>query len=917
MDSNRKTLSPGTRLGEFEVIELLGVGGMGEVYLAHDSKLGRDVAIKVLPEAFSREPERLERLEREARLLAAMNHPNIATLYGFEQFEGISFLVMERVSGETLADRLKAGPMPIDEALPLFAQIAEGLEAAHERGIIHRDLKPANIKITDEQKVKILDFGLGKSLPVIPARSTEGATQPITPSPYPVTGEGTILGTPAYMSPEQARGKSVDKRVDIWAFGCCLYETLTGKRPFEGETASDAIAKILEAEPDWEALPKDTPPRIRNLLWRCLQKDPQRRLRDVGEAWFEMSQVESGEAEVLALPSEVATAGRFRRCHLVFVGLTCLVLGSIVTAVILWNTTGVRVRPPGQTARPNVVRSVILPHSRIADEALFHIAVAISPDGRRIAYVDQGTGTERMVYVQELNETSARPILGTEGAIDPFFSPDGEWVGYADHTRGTLEVASVQGGTPKTLTAAPDFRGGVWLEDGTIVFCPRREVGLWSIQGTGGDLRQVTTTSPEKGDVHHEWPDTLPNSDILFTSSGEKEGIWETRLEVLSRADGRRHAVLSGALFGRYLASGHLVFIQETSLYGARLDLRSLKLLSKPAPLPERIQHNSYDGTTQIACSNTGTMVFIQAASSERELVWVDDRGQVEPLGAPRREYGAVSLSPDGTQVALSLEAKSIISPFDSDIWLFDIARGILTQLTSDTLSGLVQWLDESRQLAGLRYIPAENKCDLLRFYVDGSRGEELMALSQGLYPSIDKDRRFILGVIYLAEGNDEDIVVWSLENPTSPKEILVADPSWQRSPVFSPDGRWFAYSSHETGTWEIYVRPFPGPGKKTRISTDGGIEPRWDAYRNKLYYRNRDEMWAVTYEAETEFKPSQPQFLFKRHFFGGVTDTQTYSVAKDGRFLMIREDLEPGTQINLVANWFEELNRLIPPEKK
>jgi serine/threonine protein kinase len=419
---------------------------MGEVYLAHDSKLGRDVAIKVLPEAFSKERERLERLEREARLLASLNHPNIATLYGFEQAEGIGFLVMERVPGETLADKLTSGLMPVDEALPIFLQIARGLEAAHERGIIHRDLKPANIKITEEGRVRILDFGLGKSLSVTAAPSTEGATQPVTPSPHAGTSEGMIVGTPAYMSPEQATGKPVDKRTDIWAFGCCLYETLTGKRSFSGETASDAIAKILETEPDWEALPKDSPPRIRSLLWRCLQKDLHRRLRDIGEARFEISEVQSGEAGMFALPGEFATAGRSRRSRTILVGLACMVLGLILGGVAIRSMIRpTPSTPPTTPAPPNVVRSVILPHSKIADEALFHVGLAISRDGKRLAYVDQGTGTERMLYVQELDESEARPVPGTEGAIDPFFSPDGESLGYSDHTRKVLKVVPIRG----------------------------------------------------------------------------------------------------------------------------------------------------------------------------------------------------------------------------------------------------------------------------------------------------------------------------------------------------------------------------------------------------------------------------------------------------------------------------------------
>ncbi|MHC4191849.1 MAG: TolB family protein, partial [Planctomycetota bacterium] len=568
------------------------------------------------------------------------------------------------------------------------------------------------------------------------------------------------------------------------------------------------------------------------------------------------------------------------------------------------------------TAPPNVIRSMIRPVSKIADEALHHHALAISPEGKRIAYVDQGTGTERMLYVRELNTSKVIVIPGTEGVIIPFFSPNGESLGYSDHTRGALKVVSIRGGTPKFLSEAPHFWGGVWLDDGTIIFSPGRETGLFSVPATGGISKPLTTLDLEEGEVGHWWPAVLPNNDVLFTSNREKQGIWENRLEVVSRASGTRKVVLDGGEFGRYLPSGHLIFVQNGALFGARFDLKGLTLYGNPVPLLQRVKYNPLSGATQLTYSNTGILAYIPAASSDRELVWVDDRGLVEPLGAPHRAYNGLSLAPDGTHIALSIESQYPDRFPNSDIWLYDIPRATLTQLTFNGVSAVAQWLGDSRQLTYLKYYPAEEMHDLLCLYTDGSRDEELLARVPGQFYlgySINKDAGLLLGTAP-EPPNNAKIVVIDLSNGDRTENTVVDDASWQRLPVFSPDGRWFAYSSHETGIWEVYVKPFPGPGRKTKISDGGGYRPQWDLNSKRLYYRNGEEMWMVAYEAGEKFEPGQPQFLFKHHFFRGLVVQNTYSVAKDGRFLMIQEDLAPGTQINLVVNWFEELNRLMPP---
>jgi serine/threonine-protein kinase len=789
----------------------------------------------------------------------------------------------------------------LEDALSIALQIAEAVATAHEHDVIHRDLKPGNIKITPEGKVKVLDFGLAKAV------GGEGLDEQST-----VTEPGRVIGTPAYMSPEQARGKPTDKRSDIWAFGCVLYEMLTGVLPFKGETISDTLANILQTDPEWQALPQSTPANIQSLLRHCLEKDPRRRLRDIGDGSIEITETLSSLTVSVATVEKTRPVGMRR---LMVISLVCLMLSLILTGVSIWSLTR-----PKPTAPPNVIHSMIRPVSKIADEALHYLALAISPGGKRIAYVDQGTGTERMLYVQELNTSEARAIPGTEGAIDPFFSPDGESLGYSDHTRGALKVVSIRGGTPKFLSEASSFGGGVWLDDGTIIFSPGPDTGLWSVPATGGTSKPLTTLDLEEGEDRHRWPAVLPNNDVLFTSYQLKEGIREGRLEVVSRASNTRHVVLDGGEFGRYLPSDHLIFVQDGSLFGARFDLKGLTLYGNPVPLLQRVKYNPFNGATQLTYSNTGILAYIPAASSDRELVWVDDRGLVEPLVAPHRAYSSVSLAPDGTHIALSIESQYPNRFPNSDIWLYDTTRATLTQLTFNDMSAVPQWLGDSRQLTYLKFDPAEEMHDLLCLYTDGSGDEELLARVPGFFftgYSIDKDATSLLGVVFLPP-NDQNLVAINLKNGDRTEKTVVDDASWQRWPVFSPDGRWFAYNSHETGTWEVYVKPFSGPGRKTKISDGGGYEPLWDPNSNRLYYRNGDEMWMVTYEAGEKFGLAQPKFLFNRHFFGGVTAAlRTYSVAKDGRFLMIQEDLAPGTQINVVSNWFEELKRLVPTGKK
>lgn len=915
MRANSRIMANQT-IAHYKITAKLGQGGMGEVYRATDLKLDRDVAIKILPESFAGDRDRIARFEREAKVLAALNHPNIAAIYGIEQAEDSHALIMELIEGETLGQRLECEPMTVTEALECCRQIAEALEAAHEKGIIHRDLKPENVKITEDGNVKVLDFGLAKEVAVSPSSANQDDSPTIT---HMTTVPGQLLGTAPYMSPEQARGKPVDKRSDIWSFGCVMYECLTGRPMFQGEDVTVTLASIIKGEPDWAALPQDTPPTIELLLRKCLNKDRKRRLHDIADARIDIEQALGDPSSSImrisdrALQQALARAGIHRKWVLAIVAAV-----AVLTAHLVWF---IKPDSPGKPPAA-VVRSTIQPQSRIADEAMYHVGLAISPDGKRIAYVDQGTETQRMIVVYELSTSESREIKGTEGAIDPFFHPDGESLGFANHTGRDLKTVSIWGGHPKTLSDTPHFQGGVWLNDDRIVFAPGYDAqgnptGLWQVSAREGDAQPLIHLDPKAGEVRQAWPAALPDNRILFTSYVQTQEGEKSRLEVLSLTDKSRQLVIEDGAFGRYLPSGHLVFMRGGALFGVRYDPHTLRLEGNPAPLSEPVFHNPIIDSAQMAISNTGILTFVPAASRDRELVWVDDRGRVvEKLEAPPRAYSQVALAPSGDLVAMMIGAQDARRTI-GNIWLYDIAREAPTQLTFDGLSSLPQFLNSGdlndERLTYLQFNPREEKNDLKCLYLDGSQEEahlgrmpKTFLLGYAMKPDLSS----VLGVMNMPL-DDQDVVEMSLPVGEEPERTLASGRRWQRYPVLSPDGNWLAYCSHEDGIWEVYVKPYPGPGRKTKISNTGGINPVWDPDGQKLYYRKADEMWMVACDAQTAFDKAQPQFLFKYHGFGKL-GLQTYA-ASNQRFLMIQEDIDPSLQINVVTNWFTVLNEKVP----
>ncbi len=885
----------GKTLSHYKVLEKIGQGGMGEVYRAEDTNLSREVAIKVLPEQFTKDPQRLARFEREAKLLASLNHPNIAAIYGFEEAEGVRFLAMELVPGETLAEKVAKGPLPVEEALEICRQIAEGVEAAHEKGVIHRDLKPANVKVTPEGKVKILDFGLAKAF------EEETPVTDISQSPTlteEMTRAGVILGTAAYMSPEQAKGEAVDKRADIFAFGCVLYELLTGKRTFDGKTITETLGAIIHKEPDWAALPATTPWRIQELLRRCLTKDAHDRLRDIANVRVEIKLAlyePAGE-----LPTGVTSAVQPARQRWAL-GVA-LVLGAVVAGLAVW----LFIQP--SSSEQSLSRFVIRPSPPVVLESTVFNEVAISPDGRQLVYRGVGEGGSQL-YLRSLDDFVDRPIPGT---ADPrgtvFFSPDGKSIGF--FAEGKLKKTSLAGGSPITLCDVPSGRqSGDWFED-TIVFTAALESGqgLYRVSANGGEAEMLATVNFDEGEQQYTLPYFLPDGkNLLFTS-----GIRGYQTALLSLETGERKVVLENARQARYLSTGHLVYEQSGTgnLMAVPFDLAALEVTGDSVPVVQGVSQTAL-GSVDYAISDNGTLVYVPRSpqATERTLVWVDREGAVEPLGAPPGDYSDPRLSPDGRRLAVRIDGENL------DIWVYDMGRQTLSRLTFDPgVDETPVWTPDGKWVtfAGVR----DGVSHLLRKVADGSEEEErLVTLQEHAHAnSWSPDGQvlvFGMGPTTTASGG-----IWLLPLEEDRKPTLFLKTPFNVSAArLSPDGHWIAYASDESGRLEIYVQPFPGLGGKWQISTDGGGHAVWARNGRELFYRNGDNRMVVEVTTQPNFAPGSPKALFEGQFLTIGDGNTSYDVAPDGqRFVMIKQSAEQQQgQINVVQNWFEELKRLVP----
>ena len=869
-------LAAGQSLTHYEILGPLGAGGMGEVYRAKDTRLEREVAIKVLPEHFADDEERLQRFEREAKTLASLNHPNVAGVHGIDQVGDTCFIAMELVSGEDLATRLARGPLPPADSIDVCRQIAEGLEAAHEAGVVHRDLKPANVRITPDGVVKLLDFGLAK--PIRPKADKEGTTA--ESDSFLVTEEGLVLGTPTYMSPEQARGKPVDRRTDVWAFGCVLYECLTGKRAFGGDSVTDVLAAIVEREPDWGALPTDTPASARRLLDRCLDKDPRRRLQSLGDA--------RARLEFADLEQTEARPGGARLPALVL----ALVLGIALGIVLPIRNMGTKA---GEGARPSLRLDLVVDEP-LMDFGAYQRKLALSPDGTLLAYVTEnaeGTG----IRVRDLARREEWAVSTSHGSHTPFFSPDGEWIGFFIWGR-LVKTPSSGGVVVPICEAGVTPRGATWGDDGTIVFASR--AGLLSVPSSGGAAHPLSTNVEGEREL---WsPHFLPGSpDLLATSVSGPRDERKVEIALLSPETGRLREIAEG-YDGRYVSSGHVVYQKDGVVFAMRMDRETFRTSGEPFPVSTRIATDG-EGAISAGISRDGRLVYEPAGwVGEVALVWVDRHGAEVELVSPSgiSPPTVPRLSPLGDRIAWHQ-----FTSFDTvDIWTFDLSRESLSRETRSGSSIVPNWLPDGSRLVFAELIdrqvctyvhevgsdvpPALLFCDDI--FLPGSLSPDGSVFLYSTLQSADVRSRPVAG--------GDPVPVLSTEYA-------------ERTPVFSPDGNWFAYGSDETGRSEIYVRRYPVDGRRWRISSDGGREPAWNPATAELFYREGERMMAVTFritEANT-FEADPPRELFRGPYLLDAHFLTNYDVDLDGqRFLMVRgREAEPG-KLGVVTDWFDEL---------
>jgi eukaryotic-like serine/threonine-protein kinase len=904
-------LTAGARLGPYEILAALGAGGMGEVYRALDTTLGRQVAIKILPDTFARDLERLARFDREAKTLAALNHPNIAQIYGFERADSVRALVMELVEGPTLAQRIAQGPIPPDEALPIARQIAEALEAAHDQGIIHRDLKPANITLRPDGTVKVLDFGLAKALEPMPAGGIDAQASPTITSPALMTGVGMLLGTAAYMSPEQARGKPVDRRADIWAFGCVLYEMLTGRKAFEGEDVSLTISQILQRDPAFDALPADIAARVRQAVRLCLRKPLKERIADIGSVRLLLDG--AFEPDGVRAPTGGATAQTTWRRTVPFLltGLLAAVLGGIG----VW-----RLMPARPSAPHPVVRFALASSASVAPRGIGvgrHV-LAISRDGTRLVY-----WADNKLYLRTLDRLDdATPIRGTEDGREPFFSPDGQWIGF--HQQGQLKRVSVAGGAPVSLSAALNPWGVNWDADGVIRYGKGSD-GIWQVSPNGG--APTRSIAVGQGELAHG-PQLLPGGKwILFTLRPSTQDSWDqAQIVVQSLTSGERTVLIEHGRDARYVPTGHLIYGLNGVLLGVPFDVRTRRVTGPAVPLVDGVMDSDVrTGAMHFAVSNEGTLVYLAGASGARStLNWVNRNGSRDPLPAEALAYSCPRVSPDGTRVAVE-----IAGPDGVDIQIYDLARKTLTRLTSAQASGVPSqggyplWTPDSQRVVFYSY---QGGGGLYSMAADGTGLPKRLTTSRAVqtpYSWADSGRTLLLEQRSVDQIGAADIYTLSLAEGTTPTP-LVQTAAAEQEPAVSPDGRWLAYTARESGGRpDVFVRPFPKVDDgRWRISTEGGTSALWSRDGRQLFFISGGRAMSVSLDTVPAFRPGTPAVLFELPpvYRSEARITRQWDIAPDSeRFLVFNPGQVAATseashsRMVVVLNWYEELKRLVP----
>jgi len=893
------TLPAGTRIGSYEVTSQLGAGGMGEVYRARDSKLGRDVALKVLPEEYAQHPDRLLRFRREAHALATLNHPSIGAIYGLEESSERTALILELVEGDTLADHLHGGALGWREALPIARQIAEALEAAHEKGILHRDLKPANVKITPDGRVKVLDFGLAKILIDPPAEDLNPSQSPtmMTARSMP----GTVLGTAAYMSPEQARGKAVDRRADIWALGCVLYEMLAGKPAFPGDSVSEIIAGVIRGEPDWSQLPPDLPRRVRDLVQRCLRKDPRQRIHDAADVRIEIVDVlarsDSAELAPVAQPRQ--------RSRLLGFALASIA-GAAAASAGWWVYAHVATVP---------VKALRLAVPVLAETGSMYghaPYIVLSPDGQTVAYLVFHGGTSQLA-LRSLHNNETTLVAGTEGAGPLFFSPDGQWVGFAN--RSQLKKVPVTGGSPTAIcdiASAGDFNngfvGGSWDRDGRIVFVPGWQAGLWSVPSTGGAPQLLLDTNLAKEQNIYRDPQVLPNGKgILFTIGTARISSFDDALiAVLEPGAKEPRIVAQGGTSARYLPTGHLVYVRNGTVLAVRFDLSHLQTIGTPVPVLNDVAVHPGGGNAQYSVADDGTLAYLSggAVKGDSNLVLVDRKGDMRTISRAPGFFGEATITSDGQRIAVRMFAAN------DDLWTVDISEGLPLRLTSEPGDEIGPvWTPDGRHVAFSRILVGTT--GIFWKAADGTGAvEELSSGRSPRYPGSFSPDGNTLAFTEESPTKHRDIWTMSIAGDRQAKPLLATDAD-EWAPRFSRDGRWIAYVSNETGRDEVYVRASSGGGGRKPVSTDGGVWPVWSHRRSEIFYLYGNKLMSATIDPETG----------SRGQVGLVTELKfspllsVFDVMPDDEhFLMtITPGHPPPTYFNVVLNWFDDLRRLVP----
>jgi serine/threonine protein kinase/Tol biopolymer transport system component len=880
------SLSVGAVVGPYEITGAIGAGGMGEVYRARDVKLGRHVAIKVLPASFAAQPDRLARFQREALVLASLNHPHIATIYGLENASGHPAIAMELVEGPTLAQRIAEGTLGLDEALGLAREIAEALEAAHTRGIIHRDLKPLNIKLTHDGSVKLLDFGLAKVTER--DRGPSAIAQPPTDSSPAMTALGVMLGTTAYMSPEQARGRAVDHRADVWAFGCVLYEMLTGTQAFGGGGLTDILVAIVQKDPDWSLLPAATPPGIRRLLARCLQKPVERRLHSLGDAALEIE-------DALAAPDETQSARASPRRWTTALPWALVVLLGAILAISLART-------PREARAPLSRLAVPLPEAMIDGGRPM---IALSPDGSRLAFVAQH-GNTSVIYWRPVDAFQAALLPGTEGASSVLFSPDGEWIAF--HAGGRLKKLSIRGGPPATLATLTDYMGAAWGADGHIIASIATHE-LLAVPDGGGIPRHLV---PGSGDeVTRALPHLLPGGRAVLLGlarAHEPHGA----VGVRELASGSEKVLVPDATSPAYV-DGFLLFARAGTIFAVRFDPERLTLDGTPVPVLEGVLYNESFGTTHYAIASNGALAYVPGpASAGRTLATITRKGEVATLTDSRRAYYMPRVSPDGQRFALT-----ILDEGAYGIWSMDLARQSLARLAAASFDPI--WSPDGGRI--VFSTSREGRADLAIMPSDGSSPPAplLVDAAYKLPTSWSPDGKWIVFTrMEPGSSTGEDIFIVATDG-TGVRPVIQSAVN-ETGGVISPDGRWLAYSSGDLNTTSVYVSSLREPARRWRVDADGGYMPRWSPDGRELFFlaatrRNRLTAVDVTVEGNA-LSPSKPRLVLELNMGSSIGfGLPRYDIMPDGeRFVFATTEPAALTEIRMLLDWRRHLERLTTP---